>query len=444
MTRNTTAGAIRRGFLLALTTAVLSACGRDDSPGDATSDDMPGMEGMPGMETGQAGGEDMAGTAMDGTIRLTASEIGTFGITFGMAEVRPLSRTIRVAGSVEFDETRVVRVAPKFAGWADRLFADFAGRMVREREPLLEVYAPELVTAQEELLLAARMASELEESPVGSASAGAGALLEAARRRLAYWDISPEQIDGVLESGEVRRTLTLRAPRSGVVTEKHVVEGQAFQAGTTLYAIAGLDEVWIDVEVFETDAGLVAPGMSVDVEVSALPDRVFAGRVDYVYPTLEDRTRSMRARVVLPNPGRVLKPGMYATAHMRVELGETLALPRSAVLRTGERAVAFVDMGGGTLMPHELELGLEGDGFVQVLAGLEAGSRVVTSAQFLLDSESNLAEVIQAMMMQMGSGDMDDMEGMDEMDMDGPGGGADMPGMDMPAEPLHPDSAGGN
>jgi Cu(I)/Ag(I) efflux system membrane fusion protein len=182
--------------------------------------------------------------------------------------------------------------------------------------------------------------------------------------------------------------------------------GQAFESGTSLYVIADLSEVWVNAEVFEADAALVRVAMPVDVTVAALPQRAFSGRIEYVYPTLQDRTRSMRARVALANPGGQLKPGMYATVHITAELGDVLTVPESAVLYTGERAITFVDMGDGSLMPHELEVGVRGEGIVQVLSGVEPGQRVVTSAQFLLDSESNLAEVMRAMMAQMNVSDL--------------------------------------
>lgn len=426
--------------MLLATTLLLAGCqGQNEAPEPPPVEAMPGMEmdeetqdaaAMPGMDMG---GE-------DSMVRLTQSDLRNFGVTFGTAEVRPLSRRIRATGTVEFDETRTVRVAPKFRGWAERLLVDFTGRTVRAGEPLLEVYAPELVTAQEELLLAARMVEDLGESPLEEVAEGAADLLASARRRLAYWDISQEQIDAILETGEVRRTLALHAPASGVVTEKAVVEGQSFQAGTILYTIAGLNRVWVIAEVFESDVGLIRSGIPVEVVVNALPGETFTGRVDYVYPTVGERSRSMRARVVLPNPGGRLKPGMYATMRLEVDLGERLTVPTSAVLRTGERAVAFVDMGGGSLMPHELELGVRGDDRVAVRSGLEPGDRVVTSAQFILDSESNLAEVMQAMMAQMGSGAS--MDGMEGMDMDG--GDDQMPGMNMgPGGGAPNDSAGG-
>lgn len=393
--------------LLVLPLLFLGACGGDDSgaasdPGAVdphATHDMQEPESAGGM-TGMDG---MAGMNMDGTIRLSSRDLQTFGITFGSAEVRPLTRSVRAVGVVEFDETSVAYMAPKFGGWAETLHVDFTGQSVRAGQPLLDVYAPELVTAQEELLLAARMVDDVGDSELEEVGAGARDLVASARRRLEYWDISPAQIDRLLETGEVRKSLTLLAPATGIVTEKRVAEGQAFQPGTTLYVIAGLSEVWVTAEVFESDVAWVREGMRVGVGVAALPDRTFEGRIEYVYPTLEEGTRSMRARVVLSNPAGALKPGMYATVRMAAELGETLTVPASAVLHTGERAVVFVDMGEGELMPHELRIGARGGDFVEVLSGVEPGARVVTSAQFLLDSESNLAEVMQAMMAQMGS-----------------------------------------
>ena len=393
------------------------------APDDARTMDMAGQQGA----SGASGMSGMEGMDDGGAVRLSSTDIGTFGITFGTVDVRRLERTIRAVGLVDFDETRVVHVSPKFGGWVETLHVDFTGMAVRAGEPLLEVYSPELVTAQEELLLAADMAASVSDSRVVSASTGAGDLLASARRRLAYWDISEEQIARLLETGEVRKTLTLYAPTSGVVVEKNVFAGQSFGAGTNLYVIADLSSVWVNAVVFEADAVLLREGMPVELTVAALPARSFRGRVEFVYPTLEDRTRSLRARVSIANPRGELKPGMYATVTLDADLGEVLSVANSAVLYSGERAVTFVDMGGGELMPQEVELGLRGAGHVQVLTGLEPGQRVVTSAQFLLDSESNLAEVMKAMMAQMNLSDIGGMD-MGTMEM-----GADpMAGMQMP------------
>lgn len=403
---------------------------------DSTNGPMAGMQdpaSPTGEPDGQMAGMDMGGAASDGSIRLGTEDISNFGITFSSAEPRPLTRRIRAVGVVEFDETRMAYLAPKFGGWVEKLHVAFEGETVRRGDPLADVYSPAFVTAQEELLLAATLPAQVNDGGV-SDSGWAEGLLGAARRRLEYWDIPPQEIDRILETREVRRTVTLYAPVSGVVMEKDVLEGQAFQPGQNLYMFADLARVWLSAEVFESDAALIRPGMQTEISIAALPGRPFSGRIEYVYPTLADGTRSMRARVTLDNPGSVLKPGMFGTVELAVEFGEVLSVPSSAVLHTGERQIAFVDMGGGQLMPHELTLGRAGEGFVEVLAGLAAGQRVVTSPQFILDSESNLSEVMMAMMAQMGgSGDSEmDMSGGADMDTSGTGGdGAGMEGMNM-------------
>jgi Cu(I)/Ag(I) efflux system membrane fusion protein len=387
--------------------ALVTGPAREASPAGAASsaaggmqgvEGMAGMEGMPGMAMGAAG--------VDGSIRVSDQDVATFGVTFGSVEVRPLPRTVRAVGLVVVDETRVAFVSPKFGGWAERVHADFTGQAVREGDPLLDVYAPELVSAQEELLLAARMLDSLGASRVASVASAAREMYDAVLRRLAYWDVPGDQIDAVLATSEVRRTLTLRAPVSGVVTGKEIFAGQAFEPGATLYVISDLSRVWVNAEVFEADAALVRVGTQAEIAINAAAGPTHTGRVEYVYPTLDDRTRSMRARIALSNPGGALKPGMYATVTLTADMGEVLTIPESAVLHTGERAVAFVDMGGGRIMPHELVVGASGSGLVHVLSGLEPGQRVVTSAQFLLDSESNLAEVMRAMMAQMSLSDL--------------------------------------
>jgi Cu(I)/Ag(I) efflux system membrane fusion protein len=383
---------------------------RDEGPsaGDSvTGESMPGMAGME-MDAEQ------------GTVRLTADQIRTFGVTYGTVERRPIERTIRAVGVVDFDETRMATVVPKFGGYVERLHVDFTGKPLSRGQPLLEIYSPELVSAQEELLLARRLAETIGRSGVEGVAGSSTDLVESAKRRLRYWDISEAQIERVLATGEVQKTLTLYAPVSGIVLEKNVFAGQAVRPGEILYKIADLSEVWVEAEVFEADLGLVQEGMDARLSFAGLPGLTYAGRVEYVYPTLEEASRTMRARIALPNPGGRIKPGMYATVRLERSLGEVLSIPRSAVLRTGETAVAFVDMGQGRLMPHELILGLEGDVLVEVLGGVEPGMRVVTSAQYLIDSESNLAEVMRAMMAQMGAADVGrhEMPGMEGMEMD--------------------------
>jgi multidrug efflux pump subunit AcrA (membrane-fusion protein) len=378
--------------------AILST--RDDKSGAtaAARDEMSGMEGMAGME-----GMDMSSS---GSVRLDPDEIRTFGITFDFVEERTLESEVRTVGIVNFDETRVAAVSPRFGGYIERLYVDFTGKPVRVGQPLVEIYSPELVAAQEELLLAARLQETLGQTNVPGVPNNAPDLVRAARQRFALWDISDAQIEQILKSGTARRTLTLHAPVSGIVVEKNILAGQAVQAGEKLYTIADLSEIWIEAELREADAGVVEEGSAASAELAAFPGRPIAGRVEYVYPTLQTEARTLMARIAVRNPDLRLKPGMFATVRIFSPVRRALTVPTSAIVDTGERRVVFVDMGNGEIMPHEVEIGRTAGDYVEVLAGLEPGQRVVTSAQFLIDSESNLGEVMKAMMGQMSTSDI--------------------------------------
>lgn len=410
-------------LLAAVVTIGIAATGGGEETAPAATSGTAGMDGM------EMGGMDMPG---DGSIRLTANQIRQFGITFGTAERRTLESEVRTVGIVNFDETRLAQVAPKFGGFVERLYVDFTGKPVRRGQPLVEIYSPELVAAQEELLLAAGLDESLEGSTVPGVPAGRSRLAEVARRRLRLWDISEAQIEEILRTGRVRRTLTLHAPVSGVVIEKPVLRGQAVQAGQALYTIADLSEVWVEAELREQDAGSVREGSAATVELTAFPGRPLRGEVEYVYPTLESESRTLKARVAVPNPDGRIRPGMYATVRFSTPSRTALTVPGPAVVHTGERAVVFVDMGGGRLMPHEVEVGRVAGDRTEILAGVEPGQRVVTSAQYILDSESNMAEVMRSMMGMMGEGMEMDMEGMDMGGMEGMDtSGGSMDGMRM-------------
>lgn len=372
-----------------------------------------GMEGMAGMDMGS-----------DGSVQLTADQLRQFGITFGTVDERMLEASVRASGVVAIDETRVSRVTPKVSGYVERVYADFTGYPVRRGQPLVELYSPEILAAQEELLLARRLDRTVGESAVPGVPSASTDLLGAARRRLRLLDMSGAQIDAVLRTGRVRRTVTLFAPTSGVVVEKLVVPGQAAAAGAPLYTIADLSRVWVDVDVPEADADALRPGVGADIELTGRRGPSYKGRVEFVHPLIDPTARTVRARVAVTNTDGVLKPGMYATVRITAPSRRALTVPASATINTGERSVVFVDMGAGRLMPHEVEVGRAAGDYVEILSGLEPGQRVVTSAQFLLESESNLGEVMKAMMSQMGSGDVGRMKGMGEM--------KDMPGMKMP------------
>ena len=364
----------------------------------------------------------MAGMNMsaNGSVSLTAGQIRQFGVTFGTADVRLLTAETRTTGVVAFDETRMAQVVPRVGGFVERLHVNAMGQPVRRGQPLLEIYSPELVAAQEELLLAGGLQRDIGRSAVPGVPGSSTDLVAASRRRLRLLDVSDGQVDEILRTGRVRRTLTLFAPVSGVVIEKKVLQGQAVMPGQQLYTIADLGDVWVDVQLREADVASVRTGTGADIEVAGLPGGAIKGRVAYIYPTLDSMSRSVRARVVISNSSGLLKPGMYATVRLSTPSRSALTVPASAVLRTGERNIVFVAQPNGELRPVEVEVGRTAGDYTEILAGLEAGQRVVTSAQFLLDSESNLGELMKSMVAQPGAGDQGTAGGM-----------KDMPGMEI-------------
>ena len=378
---------------------------------------------MPGMTASSSG-----------SVSLTPEQIRQFGITFGAVQVRPLEYQVRAAGIVAVDETRLAKVTPKFSGYVEHLYVNFAGQPVRRGQPLAAIFSPDLVAAEQELLLARRLAGTIGGSSVPGVPGTSTDLLSAAKQRLRLWDVSESQINEVLSTGRPIRTVSLFSPASGVVLDKKVIEGQAIQAGDELYTIADLSSVWVEAQLREEDAANVTVGSAATVELASYPGRLIAGRVTYVYPTLAEQARTVKARITVPNTGGQIKPGMFATVNFTTSSRLALTVPRSSLVQTGDRTLVFVDMGNGQLMPRDVEVGRTAGDYAEVLSGVNAGQRVVTSAQFLLDSESNLAEVMKSMIGNMGSGDkaMQNMPGMD-MNTDKGADTKNMPGMKMPS-----------
>jgi Cu(I)/Ag(I) efflux system membrane fusion protein len=324
-------------------------------------------------------------------VGLDAAGARRIGIVYATVERRRLPLSVETVGSVTYDETRLSTVNPKVAGWVETLYVDFTGAPVTAGDPLMDLYSPALVSAQEELVLAARLVRDAGE---GRASDNALELLRSARRRLAYWDIPDEDIRRIEESGEPTKTLTLRAPASGIVVEKNVVQGDRIMPGMTLYRIADLSRVWVEGDVFEKDLALVAEGQGAVVSFEAYAGETFRGRVTYIHPTVSVQARTARIRVELPNPSLALKPGMYAQIHLDIPQAEpTLVVPRSAVIATGERAIVFVRAEDGTLVPREVRMGRTSGRLQELLSGVMEGERVVSSAAFMIDAESNLGQM---------------------------------------------------
>ncbi|HSM37601.1 MAG TPA: efflux RND transporter periplasmic adaptor subunit [Longimicrobiales bacterium] len=370
---------------LALAAVALYALGGQDQ---ATS-----QEAMEGHDHAVAAGADAARP-----VTLDAEAARRIGVTYAAAVRRPVARTVSTVGNVTYDETRLANVSPKIEGWVERLYVDFTGAPVRRGQPLLAVYSPMLVSAQEELILARRLAAEAEAAGGERATANAEELLESARRRLRYWDIPAEEIDRIEESRAPQKTLVLNSPASGIVVEKNVVQGARIMPGMDLYRIADLSTVWVEGEVFEKDLSLVRLGQMARVSFEAYPGEVFSGRITYVYPTVSVESRTGRIRVELANPDLRLRPGMYAKLELESDADRAaLVIPRSAVHFTGERSMVFVRAEDGLLSPREITTGLIAGGDIEVLAGLAEGEVVVSSANFLIDAEANMGSSMATM-----------------------------------------------
>lgn len=396
----------------------LIACGPSASrvPGDAARGS---AEALPAMGSEGEGGMGPGTMAMAAEpIRISPRQAALAGVTFAVAREAPLERTVRAVAMVVPNERGLGMVNARVMGWVERLYVNETGSRVRAGEPLLDLYSPDLVRAQEELLIAHRLRGKT----------GADSLIAAARRRLALWDISEDQITELERTGVVRRTMTLRSPYRGHVIEKNVIEGQMVRPGDVLFRIADLSTVWIEPAIFEQDVPWVRVGQPAEVVFEALPGEVRHGRVTFIHPTLETRTRTLRVRVEVPNPDLLIKPGMYGTVRIRAAGPAGVLVPLTAVLPTGERDLAFVVRGGG-VMPAEVTTAQSGDAELLVTDGLAPGDTVVASATFLFDSESNLAAAMKGIMLNMGMGlDMGGME-MGDMEM----GGMPMEGEGMPA-----------
>ena len=310
------------------------------------------------------------------------------GIRTGVVTQGPLCRIIRTVATVEYDETSLADVTTKFRGWIEKMYVSATGQQVHRGDPLFEIYSPDLYSAQAEYLLG-----------IGDTTSSPAGINVSATTKLKYFDISDDQIAQLQKTRQIRKTLRIDAPRDGIVVERNAVEGQMVEAGMKLYRIANLGLVWVQAQVFEQDVPFLRIGQEALVTLSYLPDRKFRGRVTFIYPSVDEKTRTVRVRMEFHNPGYFLKPGMFATVELTAELAvQALLVPDIAVLRSGERNTVFVALDGGKFEPRTITLGPRGAGNqYQVLSGLAAGERIVTSGQFLLDSESQLRDALAKM-----------------------------------------------
>ena len=401
-----------------------------------------GMSDMPGMTTGKGDVKGMDMKAMQGMEGMKGMQPGAVvipAVTRQLIGVRtiavtyaPLEQEVRAVGTVEYDERKLTKVNLRVSGWIEQVFVNAIGQSVRAGQPLLTLYSPDLLATQDEYLLAVKAQAQLEGSPVAEARQQAAALVASARERLRLWNLTDEQIGAIERRGKAERVLALYAPSSGIVLKRQALPGNYVEPGTTLYELADLSTVWINGDIYESEIPSVKLNQPAKVTFEAYPSETFLGKATYIYPYLNEATRTVRVRMEFPNPHLKLKPGMYGNVVLGVDAGRRLVVPKEAVLDSGLRQLVFLDLGQGVYQPYPVKLGRRSQEYVEVLEGIKEGDLVVTSANFLLDAESKLASAggMQAMMGQIGMADWQ-MRGSREARMEG------MPGMKSePGKPV--------
>ena len=382
---------------------------------------MPDMKGMPGMATP---------AAPSGAVVLPAVQRQLIGVRTTEVSYAQLGEAIRAVGSITYDERKLTQVNLRVSGWIQKVFVDALGKPVRKGEPLLTLYSPDLLATQDEYLLALRSQAQLAGSPMLDAKTGAEALVASARERLKLWSFTDQQMAELEGRGTAEPVITVYSPSRGIVLKREALPGKYVDPGTTLYELADLSTVWIYGDVYESQIADVKLNQPAAATFDAYPGEAFAGKVQYIYPYLNETTRTIRVRLELPNPTLKLKPGMYGNVLIQTDQQERLVVPKEAVLDTGLRQIVFLDRGKGMYVPTDVKLGRRSEDKAEVLAGLKEGDRVVTAANFLLDAQSKLASTgnMQQMMGQIGMADWQmrgayekKMEGMEGMDM-GKGG----------------------
>jgi membrane fusion protein, copper/silver efflux system len=338
------------------------------------------------------------GAEESGMVYISPARQQLIGVRTAPVSHRPLNRTIRTVGTLAYDETRIVQIHTKVAGWVEQLHVDFVGKTVERGQPLFAVYSPELVATQNEYLLALRARDQLASSNIAETRSGAASLVDAARDRLSLWDVSDRQIDRLEQTGQAQKSVTLYSPFRGIVLERNVYAGQYITPELATLKIADLSTIWAIGSIFEYEVGLVRVGQEAEIEFPYGGSvRSLKGKVTFIYPDIDPMTRRARVRVEFRNPGMELKPESYVTMVIRSDEGHQLAIPREAVIDTGLKRYAILAHPDGYFEPRELQVGPPLDDVYPVVEGVEEGMLVVTSAQFLIDSETNLYAAMQSM-----------------------------------------------
>lgn len=351
--------------------------------------DKPGINPETGNDLVPVYADDPA-SMPSGTIRVSPERQQLVGVQYGVATMQSAAQPIRAVGRVTADETRVAKVQTRIEGWIDRVFVDFTGKQVQQGQPLLTLYSPEMLATQQEYLLALRSREILRNSEVSSLRQDSNGLVEAARRRMELWGLSDQQIAQVEASGKPLTNITIQSPVSGYVTQKNAFAKQRVTPETELYTIVDLSRVWVMADVFENEAGAVRMGQRASITATAYPGRRFSATVTYIQPQVDAQSRTLRIRMELENPGLLFKPDMYVDVDLSTATAPRLTVPVDAVINSGLRQTVFVDRGNGFLEPRAVQVGQQSAGQIEILSGLRAGERIVTSGTFLIDSETQL------------------------------------------------------
>lgn len=341
-------------------------------------------------------------------IQISPQRLQQIGVTTAQAQLKDVNDQLQVPGNVDVDEERLAYVQTRFPGWIQDVFANATWQYVRKGQRLFTIYSPDLVSTEQEYLLAkqnqrafapvmhtgATPDTSMSSGTGGTATQESGWLVQAAEERLRQFDVAPAEIAALVQSGKVQREVAVVSPTSGYITERNALPNAYVQPDTKLYTIADLSTVWVYANVFQSSVGRLRPGDPAEVTVDSYPGRTFHGRIDQILPDVDPATRTVRVRLVFRNPGIVLKPGMYVSVNIDIPLGRQLVIPASGVLQAGTREIAFIDHGQGNLEPRIIETGPQVDDSVVVLKGLQPGDRIVSSANFLVDSEAQLQSVL--------------------------------------------------
>ncbi|MGH9716167.1 MAG: FixH family protein [Candidatus Acidiferrales bacterium] len=323
-------------------------------------------------------------------VQISAQRLQSIGVKIGEVQRKSIEDDILTTGNVAVDETKLAYVQVRFSGYIQKVFVDATYQYVRKGQPLFTIYSPDLVTTEREYLVAKENQQQVARSTVPGVASGAASLVDATAERLRQWNIPQRAIARLESSGQVQQNLEIDSPVSGYVTEREALPNMYVQPQTRLYTVANLSTIWVFAQVFQNDLGRIRVGDPATLTVDTYPGRIFSGRVDFIYPQVDMSTRTARVRLVFPNPDLKLTPGMFVNADLKIPMGEHVVIPAAGVLQTGTRQIVFVDRGGGNLEPRDVQLGAQvGDNFI-VLKGLKAGEKIVTSANFLIDSESQL------------------------------------------------------